>query len=196
MVALVKQMKAAGVPVDCIGVQAYINPRGPATPAFMKKRLDALAALNLTLLLGSEAEQAAAWDRYLRFWFSYPQIKGILMWGFWDAAHWIRNGGMYYANTTAKASATTVGNLWARTWTSAAAVQSPQLSPRGVWPPTGVAWRGFYGRYAYNVTLGPGGAGTGAGGAGAGGAAARWVAGSVRLPAGGAGARQTVTIAV
>ncbi|GIL82378.1 hypothetical protein Vretifemale_11271 [Volvox reticuliferus] len=97
MVQLVKDMKAVGVPIHCIAVQAYVSTQDRPTPAYMKPRLDALAALNLSILIteynffsywdggkpvwnGTEAEQAKLHEEYVRFWFSVPYIKAIILW--------------------------------------------------------------------------------------------------------------------
>ncbi|GFR44678.1 hypothetical protein Agub_g5974 [Astrephomene gubernaculifera] len=169
MLQLVKDMLANKVPIHCIGVQAYTStsqvPR--PTPAYMKPRLDQLASLNLSIYItefnfmtgwegntpvwgGTQAQHAALYDEYLRFWFSVPYIKGILMWGFWDSSNWIRNGGLYTANGTAKAAAATVASLWGSTWNTTTTATNVALSSKGVYGPT----RGFYGKYVYEVTLG------------------------------------------
>ncbi|PNH06784.1 putative endo-1,4-beta-xylanase C [Tetrabaena socialis] len=152
MVTLVKAMLAAKVPINCIGVQP---------------RFDALAALNLTLLVtefnfytywgsegpvweGSGEEHAALYDEYIRYWFSLPYIKGMLMWGFWDSLNWIKNGGVYYANGTAKASATKLSSLWGSVWNTTLAASNVGLSDTGVYGP----YRGFYGKYEYEIKHG------------------------------------------
>ncbi|GLC59094.1 hypothetical protein PLESTB_001447300 [Pleodorina starrii] len=167
MVQLVMDMKAAKVPVHCIGVQAYVSTQNRPTPVYMKPRLDALAALNLSLIIteynffsyyntngpvwaGTESEHAALHEEYVKFWFSCPHIKGVLMWGFWDSANWIVNGGIYHPNGTAKASATALTTLWGTTWNTTVDDAKVSLPSTGVYGP----YNGFYGKYYYEVKIG------------------------------------------
>jgi endo-1,4-beta-xylanase len=153
--SLIKGMLDRKVPVHGIGVQCHFQTR-PVIPALIKERLDKLATLGLPIKvteldfgseqtgLGmSEAQQAERYKTFVASAFSHPAVHGILLWGFWDNRHWVRDGGIIDANGRAKPAADTLYNLWHKTWTT---------SLRSVADKSGeVRFRGFPGRYKVSV---------------------------------------------
>jgi GH35 family endo-1,4-beta-xylanase len=154
--ALIKGMLSRGVPVHGIGVQCHFQTR-PVIPALLKERLDKLASLGLPIKvteldfgseqtgLGmSETEQAERYKTFITAAFSHPGVHGILLWGFWDNRHWIRNGGIIDGKGRAKPAADTLYSLWNKTWTTnlqSTADESGEIN-----------FRGFPGKY--KITIG------------------------------------------
>jgi endo-1,4-beta-xylanase len=100
-------------------------------PALIKERLDKLASLGLPIKVTeldfgaytrgleiSEEKQAEFYKTFVTSAFSHPAVNGILLWGFWDNRHWIKNGGIIDSNGRAKPAADTLYNLWHKIWTT------------------------------------------------------------------------------
>jgi hypothetical protein len=73
-----------------------------------------------------------------RLWFSHPAVKGIIMWGWWDANIWAKNAGIYTADKRPKKAALAIRDLWQRELSTELEVAAPD----GV-----VQFTGFYGSY-------------------------------------------------
>lgn len=127
---LVKDMLARKIPVQGVGVQCHYQGRA-VSPALFKQRIDKLALLGLPIKISefdigtfeqglhvSEKKQAEEFTKFIRSAFSHPAISGILLWGFWDNRHWIKNGGIIASDGRAKPAADSVYNLWHKTWTT------------------------------------------------------------------------------
>ncbi|MCQ2055734.1 MAG: endo-1,4-beta-xylanase [Fibrobacter sp.] len=154
-VDLIKGMLSRKVPITGIGVQCHFNAR-PVEPALLKERLDKLAALGLPIKVTeldfgtwdtgmtlTEEEQANAYEKSIRTFFSHPAINGIVMWGFWDMRHWIKNGGIIGMDGHEKKAATRIYDLWHKKWTTEATATADE---------SGVAkFRGFKGKYQVTV---------------------------------------------
>lgn len=110
---LLEGMKARGVPVDALGVQAHIGPgASDTTPTISpederewRKFLDEAAGMGLNIVItefdvGDQhlPGDAAARDKavadlakaYLDIMFSYPQTKYLMTWGLVDKYSWLR----------------------------------------------------------------------------------------------------------
>ncbi|MDR1830060.1 MAG: endo-1,4-beta-xylanase [Candidatus Fibromonas sp.] len=149
--ALIKGMLERKVPVHGVGVQCHFQNR-PVIPALVKERLDKLASLGLLIKvteldfgsetsgLGmSEERQAELYKTFVISAFSHPAVSGILLWGFWDYRHWVKNGGIIDGNGRAKPAADTLYDLWHKTWTT---------NLQGVANQSGeIRFRGFPGKY-------------------------------------------------
>jgi endo-1,4-beta-xylanase len=105
-----------GVPLAGIGVQGHLHGES-FEPEALHHALDELARIGLPirvtefnmpgqrsaflrrrdLKLTAEQEQAKAkaLTDYYRICFSHPAVEGILMWGFWEGANWIRQSSLY-----------------------------------------------------------------------------------------------------
>ena len=150
-VSLIKGMLARKVPVHGIGVQCHFGLR-PVVPGLIKERLDKLASLGLPIKVTEfdvgdwqvgmndpEEVQAEKFETFIRTAFSHPAINGIVLWGFWDNRHWVKNGGIVAADGREKPAAKRVYDLWHKVWTTEATVKAGA---------DGVAkFRGFKGRY-------------------------------------------------
>lgn len=150
-VSLVKGMLDRKVPVHGIGVQCHFNLR-PVVPALIRERLDKLASLGLPIKVtefdvgdwqvgmnDTEEVQADKFETFIRSAFSHPAINGIVLWGFWDNRHWVKNGGIVASDGREKPAAKRVYDLWHKVWNTEAVAKA---GADGV-----AAFRGFKGRY-------------------------------------------------
>lgn len=63
-----------------------------------------------------EKAKAEAITEYYRICFAYPQVKGILMWGFWEGANWIPVSSLYRRDWTPLPAAQAYQDLVFREW--------------------------------------------------------------------------------
>ncbi len=89
----IKELLAMGTPVGGIGVQGHFGDS--VDMAQVKASLDRLAQFNLPIRVtefdintDDEAEKARLLGEFYRTCFAHPAVEGILMWGFWEGAHW------------------------------------------------------------------------------------------------------------
>ena len=70
------------------------------------------------LKLTAEQEQAKAESivEYYRICFAHPAVEGILMWGFWEGANWIRQSSIYRRDWTPTPAADAYHNLVFKEW--------------------------------------------------------------------------------
>jgi GH35 family endo-1,4-beta-xylanase len=111
-IKLIDKLLNQGLPIGGINCQAHFNEM--VDVGHVRQTLDRLAAFGLPIKLTeydfkSEDEQAKAehLDAFYRTCFAHPSVDGILMWGFWERAHW-------------KPSAA----LWKKDWTPTPAVDA------------------------------------------------------------------------
>lgn len=100
--ALVKDLKAQGVPIDCVGFQAHLDSNFSVETAKMPQNLERFAALGLELQLteidvqlrgtAPKAErleaQARVYSELLETCLNLKACTGFVMWGFTDAHSW------------------------------------------------------------------------------------------------------------
>ncbi|MEO0630463.1 MAG: endo-1,4-beta-xylanase, partial [Planctomycetota bacterium] len=89
----INQLEALGATIDGVGVQGHFV--GQVDPPSVLARLDILAQLNKPIWVSEfDAEivdknlRADAYEDFYRLAYSHPAVEGILMWGFWEGAHW------------------------------------------------------------------------------------------------------------
>jgi GH35 family endo-1,4-beta-xylanase len=126
-----------GVPLAGIGVQGHLHGES-FDPEALHHALDELAKIGLPirvtefnmpgqrsafrrrrdLKLTPEQEQAKAKDLtdYYRICFSHPAVEGILMWGFWEGANWIRQSSLYRRDWTPTPAAEAYRDLVFKQW--------------------------------------------------------------------------------
>ncbi|TKJ34011.1 MAG: glycoside hydrolase [Planctomycetes bacterium B3_Pla] len=104
---------------------------------FMRRR-------DLKLTEQQEQAKAKALADYYRICFAHPAVDGILMWGFWEGANWIRQSSLYRRDWTPTPAAGVYRDLvfkqWWTDWEGKTDVNGQCRT------------RAFYGRYA--VTCG------------------------------------------
>jgi GH35 family endo-1,4-beta-xylanase len=104
---------------------------------FMRQR-------NLKLTPQQEQPKAKAITDYYRICFAHPAVDGILMWGFWEGANWIRQSSLYRRDWTPTPAAEAYRNLIFKEWWTDSKVKADTNGQSRT--------RTFYGKYA--VTCG------------------------------------------
>ncbi|MBC6436052.1 hypothetical protein FM036_44205 [Nostoc sp. HG1] len=145
----IRLLLAQGVPVGGIGIQAHIL-RENITPAQIQHSLDTLAQFNLPIkitefstLANTEQEQAKILLNLYQIAFAHPMVKGILMWGFWEKAHWVPQAAIFDRNFQPKLAAKVYKELvFQQWWTRSSGItnQNGQFSTRA-----------FFGQYRVTV---------------------------------------------
>lgn len=145
----IRSLLDQGVPVGGIGIQAHVLDE-KITPAQIQKSLDTLAQFNLPIkitefsaLAKTEPEQAKILLDLYQTAFAHPAVKGILMWGFWENAHWVPQAAIFddkfQPKLAAKVYQELVFNQW---WTRSQGTTNLQGK---------FSTRAFFGKY--QVTL-------------------------------------------
>jgi len=154
-----------GVPFAGIGVQGHLHGES-FDPEALQNALDELAKIglpvcvtefnmpgqrsrymrerNLKLTAEQEQAKAKAITEYYRICFAHPAVEGILMWGFWEGANWIRQSSLYRRDWTPTAAADAYRDLLFKEWWTSADSKTGENGRCRV--------RAFYGKYA--VTCG------------------------------------------
>lgn len=86
-----------------------------------------------------------------RLWFSHPAVKGIIMWGWWDANIFSGNAGIYRADKQPKQAALAIRDLWGTELSTSVEVQQPQTGPSG-W----TQFSGYFGTYTFEYAAAEG----------------------------------------
>lgn len=120
-VAQIKDLLQQGVPIGGIGIQAHIDH--PLDIAKFKNALDTLAQFNLPLKITevsvkreNDQAQAETLQQLYETAFAHPAVKEILLWGFWEKAHWWPTAALYREDFSPKPAATTYNNLLFQAW--------------------------------------------------------------------------------
>jgi GH35 family endo-1,4-beta-xylanase len=111
-VALVRKVLDEGVPVGGIGCQGHF--REMFDPEKVQETLDRMGQFGLPIKIteydlasGDEELKARHLREFYTICFAHPAVEGILMWGFWEGAHWRPQAA-----------------LWKRDWTPTPAAQA------------------------------------------------------------------------
>jgi len=157
--ALLKQMKTAGVPYDAVGLQSHMHG-GPYPISAILSVLDEYAALGkplhlteTTVLSGDketttdgEKKQAAYVEQFYRACFSHPSVRAITWWDFSDAGAWQGvAAGLVRKDMSPKPGYLVLDRLINREWTTKLAGRTDSDGA--------FAFRGFGGKYRVKVTL-------------------------------------------
>jgi len=164
---LIASLREAGAPVGGIGIQEHASERlagelGSAEdelverrsgdrldPEGIRKRLGRLGALGLPIHLTEisaktkdEARKADALEALFRVGFAHPSVEAILIWGFWENAHWMgRDAALVDADwNLLPAGRRIFEDLLGREWTTDLALRTDVSGT--------VRFRGFHGRYS------------------------------------------------
>ena len=109
---LINSLRAAGAPIDRIGLQAHIA-LDTITKADIVRRLDILAETGLTIEITEfdsrdddnqldSAQQEQIFQDMLEAAFEHESVDGFIMWGFWDTGHWRGNAPLFDADWNTK----------------------------------------------------------------------------------------------
>jgi len=150
-----------GVPFAGIGVQGHLHGES-FEPEALQNALNELGKIGLPIRITEfnmpgqrsrfmrrrdlkltekeEQAKAKALAEYYRICFAHPAVEGILMWGFWEGANWIRQSSMYRRDWTPTPAAEAYRNLVFKEWW----INIDRKADRN-----GLCRvRGFYGKYA------------------------------------------------
>jgi endo-1,4-beta-xylanase len=122
--AYVKQIKkllAMGAPIGGIGAQGHFD--APIDVAQVKASLDRLAQFGLPIRVtefdvntDDEAKKAQFLGEFYRTCFAHPAVEGILMWGFWEGAHWRPKAALWKRDFTPTPAALVYRDLVFHKW--------------------------------------------------------------------------------
>lgn len=111
-VALVRKVLDEGVPIGGIGCQGHF--REMFDPEKVQETLDRLGQFGLPIKIteydlasGDGEIKARHLREFYTICFAHPAVEGVLMWGFWEGAHWRPQAA-----------------LWKRDWTPTPAAQA------------------------------------------------------------------------
>lgn len=95
--AMVKDFKARGVPIDCVGFQSHFNSNSPV-PSDFQANLQRFADLGVDVQIteldieGSGAAQAANYTKVVNACLAVTRCTGITVWGVTDKYSWRSSG--------------------------------------------------------------------------------------------------------
>lgn len=141
-------LTAQDVPVGGLGVQCHMSTG--FDPAVIKARFDSVAEVNLPVWVTefdvsepNENIRANQLEDFYRVAFSHPSVEGILMWGFWQNAHWRQDCHIVNSDWSLNAAGQRYEALMDE-WTT---IDSNLTDENG-----DADFRGFYGSYAVVLT--------------------------------------------
>ncbi len=110
-----------GAPLDGLGLQGHFDQITP--PQTLQSIIDRFSALQLPMaitefdvdLLDSQLQADYTRD-VMTMIFSSPQFNDLLLWGFWEKAHWQPVAAMYRADWSSKPNALAFNDLVFREW--------------------------------------------------------------------------------
>ncbi|WP_406387846.1 endo-1,4-beta-xylanase [Streptomyces sp. NBC_00887] len=94
---MVKDFKARGVPIDCVGFQSHFNSNSPV-PSDFQANLQRFAALGVDVQIteldieGSGSAQAAGYTKVVNACLAVSRCTGITVWGVTDKYSWRSSG--------------------------------------------------------------------------------------------------------
>ena len=119
--AQIEALLAAGAPVGGIGCQGHFEGTVPLDQ--VKPALDRLARFGLPIKVTEfdidttdEEEKARLLGEFYRICFAHPAVEGILMWGFWEGAHWRPNAALWKQDFTPTPAAEVYRDLVFNRW--------------------------------------------------------------------------------
>ena len=118
----ITRLQEAGAPLDGIGVQSHFSAQ-LTSPERLLEITDRFASFGLPIKVTEfdfttddvELQAAYLHDFYTAM-FSHEAIEGILMWGFWNEAHWRPKAALFDANFQPRPHAIAYENLVLRDW--------------------------------------------------------------------------------
>ena len=139
-------------PLDAVGMQGHFG--GSLTsPDDLLAILDRFAKLGKPIWITEydvdipDEELAASFTRdFYTTMFSHPSVGGIVMWGFWDTAHWKHNAPIYRADWSEKPAGAALRQLLLHDWRTEA---GGKTDAQGKY-----ATRAFLGDYDVEVSFG------------------------------------------
>jgi hypothetical protein len=119
----IRELLAEQAPIGGIGVQAHFKDE--VDIVMVRQVLDQLATFKLPIKLTEldvqvedEDLQAKYLEEIMRVAYGHPAVEGILLWGFWENAHWRPEAALYRQDFSPKPAGLVLEGL-AREWKSA-----------------------------------------------------------------------------
>ena len=122
----IKNLLANGVPIEGIGCQGHLAMTTESfinSPVRVQKTLDELGQFHLPIkiteclfVFDDEHEQAKQLKILFPIYFADPDIKAIIMWGFWAGDHWIPKSAMWRKDWTPRPQAVAYRDLVFKKW--------------------------------------------------------------------------------
>lgn len=143
-VALIKKTLEQGVKIDGLGCQGHFGHM--FDPEKIQATLDRLAQFNLPIKIteydfATDDEQLKA--RHVKDFyticFAHPAVEGILMWGFWQGAHWRPKAALWKRDWTPTPAAKTYRDLVFNKWWT---TETGKADEKGTY-----RTKAFYGKY-------------------------------------------------
>ncbi|MGC4086924.1 MAG: endo-1,4-beta-xylanase [Polyangiaceae bacterium] len=141
-----------GAPFDGIGMQGHFGT-SLTGPEDLLKILDRFAKFGKRIwvteydvVIDDEAVAADYTRDFYTTLFSHPAVGGIIMWGFWDGAHWKHNAPLYRNDFSLKPAGQVVRDLALKAWRTEVSGRSDAGGR--------FAARGFLGDYEISVSVG------------------------------------------
>ncbi|CAH1788827.1 unnamed protein product, partial [Owenia fusiformis] len=84
-----------------VGAQGHFNSGYLPPPGVLQRRLDSLAEAGgevwiteLDVDQPDVNERATQYENALKIFYGHPAVRGVIVWGFWDQAHWKPNASL------------------------------------------------------------------------------------------------------
>jgi len=146
------ELVAAGAPVEGIGFQGHFSTTPTGIPRVKAIYDDFWNSYGLEAKvteydidrLVSPATQADYMRDILTITFAHPSMKGFLMWGFWDGAHWLNNAPIFRQDWILKPSGEAfIDQVFKKWWTDETFTTTTSGD---------LTLRGFRGKYKITAT--------------------------------------------
>jgi endo-1,4-beta-xylanase len=142
---LVKDFKARGVPIDCVGLQSHFNDQSPV-PSNYQANIQQFANLGVDVQIteldiqGSGSAQAAKYESVVKACLAVARCAGITVWGIRDSDSWRASQTplLFDANGNKKDAYTSVLNALNAGTTTPPTTVPPTTVPPTTVPPTTV----------------------------------------------------------
>ncbi|WP_431877687.1 endo-1,4-beta-xylanase [Micromonospora marina] len=140
---MVRDFKARGVPIDCVGFQSHFNSGSPY-PSNYRTTLQNFAALGVDVQIteldieGSGSTQATTYGNVTRDCLAVPRCNGITVWGIRDTDSWRASGTplLFDGSGNKKQAYTAVLNALNEGGTTPPTSAPPTSTPPTSTPPT------------------------------------------------------------
>lgn len=139
----IRKLLKEGVPVSGIGVQGHLHGESFSREK-LKESLDSLGQFGLPIRItefnipgqrskyykdrsiqlteAEEIQKAKDICDYYRICFAHPSVEGILMWGFWEGANWIKASSLYKQDWSPTPALKAYQNLIFKEWNTSATI--------------------------------------------------------------------------
>ena len=133
----IRKLLEEGVPIAGIGVQGHLHGESFSREK-LKESLDSLGQFGLPIRITEfnipgqrskyykdksikiteeeELQKAKEIADYYRICFAHPAVEGILMWGFWEGANWIKASSLYHRDWSPTPALKTYQDLIFKEW--------------------------------------------------------------------------------